>query len=123
MELHKETCFTCAKYSNLHISKEEFCVHSHTMCQYPHPVPCVHYKRFPEYERIEHDNHSWKRSSTEFAHMNGVSWLGWCTKCGAEGGPGGAEHRCYDIVITKEYKTGGEYQKSYSKEQLKQHAL
>ncbi|HUU87418.1 MAG TPA: hypothetical protein VMX17_06660 [Candidatus Glassbacteria bacterium] len=115
MESNKETCFTCAKYSNLHISKEEFCVHSHTMCNYPHPVPCVHYKRFPEYERIDHDNHVWKKSSTNYAHMNGVSWLGWCIKCGAEAAGGmPASNRCYDIVITKKYRTGGIYKKENS---------
>ena len=43
-----ETCFTCAKAMNVHISKENFCEHSHTMNKYPHPVPCVNYKREPK---------------------------------------------------------------------------
>jgi len=124
MKNKKETCFTCAKMNNLHISKEEYCVHSETMHTHQHPVPCVHYKRFPEYERIDHNNHVWKRASENYAHMNGVSWLGWCTKCGAEGAAGmPASSSCYDIVITKKYKTGGEYRKSFSKEYLKTHTI
>jgi hypothetical protein len=113
MVTHKETCLTCAKMNNLHISGEKFCEHSHTMHAYKHPVPCVHYKRFPEYEIIEHDNHVWKKSSTEFTHMNGVSSIAWCKKCGAEVASGmPPSNRCYDIVITKKYKVGGEYRKS-----------
>ena len=47
--------------------------------------------------------------------MNGVSWLGWCIKCGAEAAGGmPASNRCYDIVITKKYRTGGIYKKENS---------
>jgi hypothetical protein len=119
----EETCFTCAKMQNLHISKEKFCKHSHTMYTHRHPVPCVHYQRFPEYEIVYHDKHIWKKASTNFAHRNGFSWVGWCTKCGAEGAAGmPATNRCYDIVITKKYSVGGEYRKTHTKEQLKQMA-
>ena len=119
MKNKEETCFTCAKMSNLHISEEKYCVHSETMYIHKHPVPCVHYKNFPEYDVVYHDNHVWKRASTEFAHMNGVSMVAWCQKCGAEvvsGMP--ASNRCYDMVITKRYRVGGEYRKTYSKEYL-----
>jgi hypothetical protein len=119
----KETCFTCAKMNNLHISKEIYCAHSESMSNHSHPVPCVHYKRFPEYEMVYHDKHQWKKASSNYAHSNGISWLGWCTKCGAEGAAGmPASNRCYDIVITKKYRTGGEYRKIHSSEKLKQMA-
>jgi hypothetical protein len=118
----EETCFTCAKMNNLHISKEKYCVHSETMHTYLHPVPCVNYKRFPEYKIVYHNNHKWKRASTNYAHANGVSWLGWCAKCGAEGSVGGAEHKCQDIVITKKYRVGGKYRKMCSAEWLKNNA-
>jgi hypothetical protein len=120
MESNKETCFTCAKMQNLHISGEKFCEHSHTMYTHNHPVPCVHYKRFPEYRMVYHDKHVWKKASENFAHANGLSSVAWCTKCGAEGASGmPASNRCYDIIITKRYRVGGVYRKSCSKEYLK----
>lgn len=123
MKKHEETCFTCAKMQNLHISKEDYCKYSETMYVHDHPVPCVHYKRFPEYEIVQHDKHIWKRASTNYAHANGLSWLGWCEKCGAEGAAGmPASKRCYDIVVTKKYRVGGEYRKTFSKEYLKEAA-
>lgn len=107
----KETCSTCNNHNN--------CRAMNTMCSYPHPVPCVHWTQESDTEIVYHDKHTWKNASTSYAHMNGVSWLAWCTRCGAEGGPGGAEHRCYSIIETKKYKPNGTYRKSCSKEFLK----
>jgi hypothetical protein len=113
MDPKKETCFTCEKHKD--------CRYSGTLENFqPGPVPCVHYQRESDTELVYHDNHIWKRASTNYAHMNGVSWLGWCTRCGAEGASGGpAEHKCYSREITKTYRVGGSYRKSCSKEFLK----
>lgn len=103
-EEHKETCFTCEKMKE--------CRARSTMQEYMHPVPCVFYKREPIIEIIHHDNHKWKKASTEYSHMNGVSGLAWCTKCGAEGcSSGPPSRRCYDVKIVKTFREGGLYKK------------
>lgn len=108
----KETCSTCNNHNT--------CRAMNTMCSYNHPVPCVHWTQESDTELIYHDKHIWKKASTNYAHMNGVSWLGWCTRCGAEGAPCGAEHRCYSIIEIKKYKPNGTYRRSCSKEFLTQ---
>lgn len=42
-------------------------------------------------ELVTSDKHDWHRASENFAHMNGVSWLGWCNKCGVEAITGSLE--------------------------------
>jgi len=107
----KETCFTCEKHKECRYSRT---LESHQ----PGPVPCIHWQRESDTKLVYHEKHIWKMASTNFAHMNGVSWIGWCTRCGAEGGSNGAEHQCYSREITKRYRVGGTYRKSCSKEFL-----
>lgn len=104
----EETCFTCENRND--------CRSFRSMNTQQHPVHCVWYQRESDYEIIEHDRHKWKRASENYSHMNGVSGLAWCTKCGAEGcSSGSPSRRCYDKVLIKKYRTGGIYKKENKK--------
>jgi hypothetical protein len=73
-----------------------------------------------EERKIVSNSHTWKRSSDEFAHMNGVSWVAWCTKCGCEAIPGQAsKDKCtyYDNLYLDEWN--GESDICCSESQIK----
>lgn len=104
IKVHQETCFTCEKRSN--------CRAEYTINKQQHPVQCVWYQRETDTKLIYHDNHRWEKASENYSHMNGVSNLAWCTKCGAEGcSSAPPSNRCYDVVILKKYRVGGIYAK------------
>jgi hypothetical protein len=102
-EEHKETCFSCEKKST--------CVHRRTLEEFMHPVPCVFYQRESIQERVDHPRHTVKWGSTEYAHMNGLSRIGWCTRCGAECTTGQSSHSCYSFRVVKTFREGGLYKK------------
>jgi len=53
--------------------------------------------------KIISDKHSWRRASDNFAHANGVSWLGWCKRCGCEAITGSLEKDSKCIYYESEY--------------------
>ena len=118
----EETCFTCARYSNLHLSPHLTKCDAHfTLFKHKHPVRCVHYIREPDTIIIEHENHSWIKLNTPFSHLHGVSHISVCSKCGEES-IGSSNSKCYERIVTKHYKIGGIYRKSCSNEYLKKYS-
>jgi hypothetical protein len=84
-------------------------------------VPCVFWQRESDTKMVDHPNHIWKKASTEYAHMNGLSWLAFCQRCGAEGCSQGASHDCRSRVVTKKYRVGGHYRREHLKNGFKIH--
>lgn len=66
-------------------------------------------------EEYIHDKHDWKNVSTEFAHMNNVSWLGWCKKCGKEAVTCVNISKCKYSKTTYKTEFNGEFASSSTK--------
>lgn len=54
-------------------------------------------------ELVESHKHDWRKASDNFAHMNGVSWLGRCNKCGVEAITGSVERYSKCSYYKNEY--------------------